>query len=216
MTDAAGVTASITESLRRDILSLAWTPGATVTESAVSLRYGVARPTAKHGIERLVAEGVLTREANRSARVPVLDRGDLVDLYDSRAVVERSALRRLAAIGSVPAAAVAANRSLAAAPDGPFAADDIAFHRALVGGQPSARLARMHAALMGEIELCIGQIDAHSLMSRAEIARQHDGILAAVVAGDPDLAERLVAEHIAAARDRLLAHWDATHADGAH
>ena len=39
-----------------------------VTEAAVSVRYGVARPTAKLAIERLVADGLLTRTANRAAR----------------------------------------------------------------------------------------------------------------------------------------------------
>ena len=208
---ASGITGSIVEALRSDILALVLQPGDSVTEAAVTARYGVARPTARQAIERLVAEGVLTREANKAARIPVLDRGDIVDLYDSRSVVERAALRRLAEIGSAPPAAVAANRALAATPTGPFAADDIAFHRALVGAQPNARLAAMHGALMGEIELCIGQIDAHSLMSRGEIAAQHSGILDAVVASDPDLAERLIAEHVAYARDRLLDHYDRTH-----
>ena len=58
---------------------------------------------------------------------------------------------------------------------------------------------------MGEIELCIGQVQAAQLLSSAEIARQHQGILDAITAGDADAAARLTRDHIVGARDRLLA-----------
>jgi DNA-binding FadR family transcriptional regulator len=64
----------------------------------------------------------------------------------------------------------------------------------------------MHELLMGEIELCIGQVQAANLISATEIARQHQGILDAITAGDPDAAARLTRDHIIGARDRLLTH----------
>ncbi|BDZ52162.1 hypothetical protein GCM10025867_44030 [Frondihabitans sucicola] len=67
----------------------------------------------------------------------------------------------------------------------------------------------MHESLMGEIELCIGQVQANALWPPADIAAQHAHILEAVVAGDPAVASRLVREHIQTSRDRLLAHVDA-------
>lgn len=205
---------TIADALRDDILATVIAPGAPVTEAAVAVRFGCARPTARAAIDRLVAEGVLLREAHRAARVPVLSRGDIAHVYDARSVVESAALDALARIGAVPPDAVAANRRLAAAPDDAgFARDDIAFHRALVAGQPNARLRRMHDSLMGEIELCIGQVDAHRLMSPRQIAGEHQGVLDAVVAGDPDAAAARVAAHIAGARDRILELWDSQHPD---
>ena len=110
----------------------------------------------------------------------------------------------------MPPDAIRHNRALAGAPDdAPFAADDIAFHRALVTAQSSPRLSRMHESLMGEIELCIGQVQANALWRPADIALQHAHILDAVVAGDAPRATRLVHEHIEGSRDRLLAHVDA-------
>ncbi|MBU1586408.1 MAG: FCD domain-containing protein, partial [Actinobacteria bacterium] len=94
---------------------------------------------------------------------------------------------------------------------GAFAAQDAAFHRALVSGSPSPRLARMHAALMGEIELCIGQVQAHDLMAGADVAAQHQRILDAVTAGDAIAAGDLARAHIDTAGAALLAHYDATH-----
>ena len=204
---------TIYNELRGRILSQADTSGTTFTESAVALEFGVARPTAKMAIERLVSDGLLRREAHQAARIPELSRDDIVDLFDNRIIVEAAALASLARGGTIPAPALDAHRILLAgvASDAPFAAHDIDFHRSLVTGQPSARLARMHAMLMGEIELCIGQVQANHLRTAKDVSEQHQGILDAVTAGDSALAERRTRDHIIESRDLLLAHFDLTH-----
>jgi DNA-binding GntR family transcriptional regulator len=204
---------SVSELLRASILDQRDLPGTTITESVVALRYGVARPTARLAIERLVSDGLLRREAHRAARVPELGRDDIVDLFANRATVEAAALRDLAERRLVPAAAFAAHQALRerAQSNASFAREDITFHRELIAGQSSPRLARMHALLMGEIELCIGQVQTHHLLTGSEVADQHQGILDAVLAGDPDRADRLTREHIDGSRERLLAHFDSIH-----
>ena len=199
---------TVYEELRSSIIAQDPAPGALVTEASVASRFGVSRPTAKVAIERLVAEGVLRREAHRAARVPVLTVDDIVDLFDNRALLEAAAVSRLASHGILPSDAIAANRSLleAASTGEPFADHDVAFHRALVAGQPSPRLTRLHELLLGEIELCIGQVQAARLITAAEVGAQHAGILDAVLAGDAALASHLIEEHIAGSRDRLIAH----------
>jgi DNA-binding GntR family transcriptional regulator len=201
---------AIFETLRARIIDQSEAPGSTLTESAVALRFGVARPTAKLALERLVAEGLLRREAHRAARVPQLDRADITDLFATRRLIESAAVASLAASGALPADALAAHRELlAVAPTGgAFAGADAAFHRALVAGSPSPRLARMHGALMGEIELCIGQVQAHHLLDVTDVAAQHQRILDAVIEGDPTAAAELTAAHIDAAGAALLAHYD--------
>ncbi len=210
---AATVPDVIVETLRARIIDQVEAPGAAITESAVALRFGVARPTARLAIERLVADGLLRREAHRAARVPELTRDDIVDLFATRQLLESAALGSLATAGTIPADALAAHRTLleAARLDGAFAATDADFHRSLVAGQSSPRLARLHASLMGEIELCIGQVQAHHLVGVADVAAQHQGILDAVTAGDADRAAALAADHVDQTRIALLAHYDATH-----
>ena len=204
MEPASVLPEAIYDELREGIIDQSYPPGTSITESAVALRFGVARPTAKMAIERLVTEGLLRRELHQSARVPQLDGDDIRDLFDNRAVIESAAV---AALTAVPPDAMTAHRALLAS-TGDFAQNDIAFHRALVAGQPSPRLARMHALLMGEIELCIGQVQAAHLFTSAEVAEQHQGILDAITAGEPARASDLTREHIAGSRDRLLAHVD--------
>lgn len=203
---------TIYDELRGGILSQVAAPGNTFTESALALRFGVSRPTAKLAIERLVAEGLLRRESHSAARIPELSREDIVDLFENRAIIEGAALSKLAAGGTIPAVALAAHRALQAGADidAPSAVLDIAFHRALVTGQASTRLMRMHSLLMGEIELCIGQVQANHLRTASDVSRQHQGILDAVTAGNSALAARLTREHIDESRERLLEHVDRT------
>jgi DNA-binding GntR family transcriptional regulator len=204
--------AAIYDELRGRILAQVDAPGTAFTESAIALRFGVARPTAKMAIERLVAEGLLRRESHSAARIPELSRDDILDLFESRAIIEGAALARLATGGTIPAEALAAHRAQQAGveSDEPYATLDIAFHRSLVTGQSSQRLIRMHSLLMGEIELCIGQVQAGRLRTASDVSRQHQGILDAVTAGDSVLAERLTREHIAESRERLLDRVDGT------
>lgn len=207
---------AVYEALRGRILSARIEPGDLVTETAIALEYGVARPTAKTALERLVVEGLLSRRAHKTARVPQLDRDDIIDLFENRATVESAAIAALAGVPTeprIPEAALKAHRQLLehARTDAVFALDDIAFHRALVAGQPSPRLAKMHALLMGEIELCIGQVQAHHLLTAHAVASQHQGILDAIEVGDATLAAQLTREHVAGTRERLLDLYDSTH-----
>ena len=126
---------AVYEALRESIVSLHDLPGTMLTETGVAARFGVARPTAKVALERLVAEGFLRREAHRAARVPQLTRDDIEDLYASRAVIEVAALGNLARGGSVPFEAESAHRELLAivrSGHPGFARADVNFHHALV------------------------------------------------------------------------------------
>ncbi|GHD82076.1 GntR family transcriptional regulator [Salinibacterium amurskyense] len=204
--NAAVLPETVAQKLRADIIAQRDAPGSAITESAVALRFGVARPTARIAIDRLVADGILRREAHRAARVPELSYDDVLDLFDTRSIVETAAMAALAEAGAIPAEALAAHRALTATDD--FAHHDIQSHRALVAGQPSSRLTRLHELLMGEVELCIGQVQSAQLITAHEVAEQHQGILDAITAGDAATAERLTRDHILGARDRLLTHLD--------
>lgn len=201
----------VVAALRDAIVSQELAPGTAVTEAHVSATYAVARPTARIAIDRLVADGLLAREPHHAARVRRLGREDIDDLFVSRAAIETAAVELLAATSTVPTEASAANRDLLAlAADAPYAARDLAFHRALVHGTTSTRLPRLHDLLMGEIELGIAQVEAHRLRSADEVAADHQSILDAIAAGDVERAGRLARAHVLSSRDRLVAHYDST------
>lgn len=211
-TDAAVRPDAVVAALHDEILSQRLAPGTAVTEAYVARTYSVARPTARIAIDRLVADGLLVREPHHAARVQRLGREDIDDLFVSRAAIEAAAVELLAATSTVPDEAREAHHGLLELPaGGSYAAQDLAFHRALVHSTSSTRLPRLHDLLMGEIELGIAQIDAHGLRSADEVVAEHRSILDAITAGDIEAAGRLARAHVLASRDRLIAHYDSTH-----
>ena len=138
------------------------------------------------------------REAGGAARIARPHRDDVIDLFDNRAMIEGAAIAKLGPRRHDP------RRPLSGAP-GPARTRP---HRRAVregrhrvppaAGDRSAQRAPdpMHARLMGEIELCIGQVQAQRLRSAREVAADHQGILDAVTAGDAELAARLIRTHI--------------------
>jgi DNA-binding GntR family transcriptional regulator len=199
---------ALVDALRKEVLSGELPPGATVTEHELASRWDVARPTAKAAIDRVVQSGILRRSANRSARVPLLSPADISDLYLSRIVFERAVVRSLAASRSLPEAATAALSALrdAIVTDSVLdsAAGDIGFHRALVEESGSPRLIRMFDTVAEEAHLCMAQEQRVSGVSGESSYSEHLAIADAVQAGDPDLAAKLMVDHLCAAAERLL------------
>ena len=202
-----GVVDAVTARLRSRILSGDIRSGAPLTEAAVSMAYGVARPSAKAAIEQLVASGLLARTAHRSARVVGIDPETVRDVYRTRARLESAALRELALSRTVPASAVAANEEIAAMPPGPDAATvdpDLRFHTALIDALESERTARMYRSVIDEVRLCMAQVQGRQLLDASAIAEQHAGILDAVAGGDGERAAELLHAHLSAAEQRLV------------
>lgn len=198
---------ALADSLRERVFT-ELAPGDSVGESEVARQYEVARPTAKAAIERLVQEGLLHRDAHRSARVPVLTAEEVTDLYFTRSCLESEVARRLASDGVVPQAAERCIRDMAEAKaDGPLSGlvePDIRFHRVLVDALESRRLSRVHGAMMGETRLCMAQVKAHHLLDPNVIIAEHTAILEAIADGDVDRAPMEVASHLDRACHALL------------
>lgn len=202
---------ALTSSLRTKVLDGQIDPGVGLGETDVATEYEVSRPTAKAAIAALVAEGLLRREAHRSAHVPNLSRTDVEDLFLVRTPLELEVVRLLAADRHpIPDAADSAVRDLARLPadarHSTFVEADLRFHRVLVEAVASPRLTRLYQALTGEIHLCM--VQSRYALGRDRIVAEHDGVLAAVRAGEVDHATSLMRVHLNGARDALAAQLD--------
>lgn len=205
----SSLTDALTQSVTERIVSGQIAPGEKVTEARLAGDYGVARPTARACLERLVVLGLLRRSVHKTAVVPVLTVQDIEDLFFSRETIEGTAVAELAQTSVVPAAAEAAQTAIEAAAAnedwrGQVAAD-IAFHVALVEGVGSDRLRRMHELIIGEVHLTMGLHEAHKVTSGRKVAAEHAKVLRAVRAGDGARAREALAAHLSAARDRVVA-----------
>jgi DNA-binding GntR family transcriptional regulator len=196
------------ESIRKRIVNGEIPQGEKLTEVRLATEYNVARPTAKAALERLTALGLLRRTAHKTAVVPVLDESEIRDLFFSRITIEKAAVSALAATGEVPADAARAQVAIEyAARDRLFENQvdaDIAFHTALVAAVGSRRLSRMHELIIGEVQLTMGQYQAHRKVDPSTVASEHAAVLEAIAAGDSAAAAERLAHHLEQAEGRLL------------
>ncbi|UFU07896.1 GntR family transcriptional regulator [Ruania halotolerans] len=205
----ASLTEALFESLRARIINGEIAPGERVTEQRVADEYGVARPTAKSCLERLTSLGLLRRVAHKSAVVPQLAAAEIADLFFSRETFEAAATAHLARNQRLPPEMTQAQTTMTQAADrGDFAEQvqaDIAFHWGLVHGLSSERLSRMYEMISGEIHLTMGQYAAHRRTTPSTVVSEHEAIMAAIRDGDEERACTALIEHLAHARDRVLA-----------
>jgi DNA-binding GntR family transcriptional regulator len=204
---AVSIVDAVAQDLRAKLFSGALTSSAQLTEADVAATYGVARPSAKAAIEKLVSEGLLLRGTHKTARVPSLTIEDVRDLYFTRTCIESEIARQLAILGRVPEGLTRVNRELRDAEPGSglAIADPVTkFHVALANELNSPRVSRLFTSLMGEMRLCMAQMQYRQLLSATVIAEEHERIIVAIKSRSPERAAAAMSEHLDRACNRLL------------
>jgi DNA-binding GntR family transcriptional regulator len=192
--------------LRELILDGELTPGSRLREAEFAERLGIARHSFRAATQILISEGMLHREPHRGVEVTVLDAADIVDVFRLRTALETEAVRIVIASKGVPDGARQAVDELSAVPDGAPWRDvvgpDMRFHRSVIDAAGSQRLRRAYAGVQAEIQLCMVQLRPH-YERPSEVAAEHTELLAAIVAGDPALADELFRRHLSDAVNNL-------------
>lgn len=197
----------VADRLREGILDGTFPPRTQLSEVALSQQLSVSRGPIREAMQRLLQEGLLRGERNRGVFVIELGASDARDIYLARSAVERSA----AAIVTAEATdedfvtLQAAVDKLAEAVDSNWvdlANLDLQFHLALVAAAASPRLDRMFRTLVAETQLCIARLEPF-YPGREEVVREHQEILDAIRARNPDEVDRLVAAHMDVSAARL-------------
>ena len=196
--------------LREQILDGQIQPGARLRETEFAERLGIARHSFRAATQILIAEGLLLREPNRGVQVPVLDPDDLIDVFRLRTALELEAVRLVMASGTVPEQAAASVRELSGIGDDAswraVVEPDMRFHQAIIDASGSARLVRAYSSVQSEILLCLVKLRPH-YHRPADVAAEHEELIAAMRAGDPDRAEELFRKHLTEAADNLTKAW---------
>jgi DNA-binding GntR family transcriptional regulator len=190
---------AVVASLRSRILDGEIVPGARLPEAELAADLGVARPTVREAIQTLCHEGLLVRERNRSAHIPLLTREEILDLFAVRIPLECLIVRMVLQRGAPLDPAREAMTVMEALPDdagwSKVVAADGAFHHALVSAVGSPRLERLYGALSGEIRLCVAQLRP-SWASPSAIGREHHEVLDVLETGDVAAAEARMTAHL--------------------
>src|SRR3954454_5534945 len=137
-------TEAVVVSLRARILDGKIEPGMRLPELDLAAEFGVARPTVRAAIQTLCHEGLLVRERNRSAHIPVLTNAEILDLFSVRIPLECLVVRAVVERGAARAPPREARAVMEALPNdarwSAVVAADAPFHRALVTAVGSPRL----------------------------------------------------------------------------
>ena len=176
-----------------------FTPGTQLREVELAAEYGVARPTVRAGLQKLALTGLLRREANRSAYVPVLSPEDIIDLFSTRALIETEAVRRLTKSRRSLRHAERSVRRLEGFSNearwSEVVEADLDFHRAVVAASESPRLLRLFELLEDEIRLAIAQLRP-AYASPGELAQEHRALLNAIETRATTKAVKLTQQHL--------------------
>ena len=197
----------LADRLRARILDGDLPPGRRLVERELVEDYDVARHTLRSALRRLEADGLVTVEPNRGARVARLEPQDLAELFALRLALEREAAHLALERGkgrlprSVHEAATRLDRTARRrnASWKEVAGAHRAVHEALVAAARAPRIERAYAALSTEMDLFLSQL--RPVWTRARLGPDHLALVRDLERDGPDV----LREHMALALRALHA-----------
>lgn len=190
---------AVRNALEADILSLHFAPGGKITEMELSSRYGVSRNTVREAIAHLLAQGLLTKVANKGIFVRRFTVADVQEIFHLRALLETEAVRTIISSSKLSSdlhsLVTALEQTDRQANWDIYVKNDIQFHTELVACAGSPRLSRLYDSILTEVKLCIYQTrDYVQVPSHPNTS--HRMILDAIQNQDEDTALKLLQQHI--------------------
>ncbi|WP_125130499.1 GntR family transcriptional regulator [Microbacterium sp. 10M-3C3] len=208
MTDATAVAdiddtarPDLTQRIREAILAAEFAPHQRLIEADLSERYDASRAAVRTALMNLAGEGLVERLPNRGARVRAITVEEAVEIVEVRigleTLVARKAAENLTPEGAATLAALRAEIERTAA-----AGDLVSYSRA---NQELDRLLRAYSG-HGTASTLLERLHAQSARHQfrlafapgraAQSAPEHVAIIDAVLAQDPDAAERATRDHL--------------------
>ncbi len=182
-------------------------PGGRVGQAELGEALGISRGSVREALRRLAGDGLVEFEVNRGFFVADLGLDRVIERLEARLLIEPS-IARLATERRTPELTATLRRSIEIQRAARSAAEahdaSRSFHLALARGTSNDALVRIFDSLwiadVGRRLLARRRAQPEWQQSHAD---EHDGIVAAVEAGDAELAERLMREHVGSA----WRHW---------
>lgn len=174
-------------------------PGDRLRETDVAARLSLSRTPVREAFRKLEADGIIEHRARIGAIIRTLDHAEVVELYEMRSVLERTAAE-LAARHAVPAeidVLVDLNAAIGAAIDNPAraAALNHDFHRGIYAATRNRFLLESTRALNNALML-LGPTTLADPDRLMLVCQQHTDIIAAIRAGDIAAAGAAATEHL--------------------
>ncbi|GAA4332945.1 GntR family transcriptional regulator [Pigmentiphaga soli] len=186
-------------------------PGTRLRETELAELLGLSRTPVREALGRLESEGLVANEPGRGLIVTELDHGMISELYVMREVLEGTAARLAARHASdveIATLREIADRDDALRGDAErLAANNRYFHETLYRCAHNRYLLKTLNSLQESMAL-LGPTTLEVPERAATSTGEHQEVVAALEARDPDLAEKLTREHIRASyKVRLSRLW---------
>jgi len=189
------------EHLKAAIVRLDLPPGRPLRESDIARQLGMSKTPVREAFVRLASDGLVDILPYRGAVVRGYDATDLREIFELREVVEGFAARQAAigltdSIRSLLEKNVKDSRLAASTHDHDKLSYLVSeFDRIVYDQTRNSRVRVLLEQLRGHIER-IGKLSEHIPGRLAKSVEQHTAIVEAILAEDPDEAERRMRSHI--------------------
>ncbi len=202
MRKASVVPSSVAERIRAAMLRGDFAPEQRLVEADLSDRFGASRGAVRNALQELAADGLVEMQRNKGARVRAVTLAEAIEITEARMVLEGLVARKAAErctdeelvglreIGTAMREAYTRSELLA------YSDLNARLHRRI------REIAR-HTTSANVIERLGAQVVRHQFRLSLQPGRpavslpQHERIIEAVIARDPDAAEQAMREHLA-------------------
>lgn len=218
--DARTLRQSVTEAIRQVILQGDLLPGAQVNQAQIAEQLGVSRGPVREALGQLEEEGLIKNVPYKGTFVTEITSDYITELYSIRRVIETFAARQ-AAIRATPEELqelrTLLDQMYATAERDDMAQMgtlDIRFHYLIISAAHHSMLLQMWKSIEMGVRRCLAL--RHRIYRRPiDVIGTHPDILAALEAGDAELASTILDAHIAEAGEYLLRSWAQAQTDEA-
>ena len=202
----------VVSELRTAILTGALPPSHRIKPEELAVQLGVSRMPIRQALSILEREGLVKTDRWRGTVVTPLDSALILDIYDLRGILERSVAATLAqkSFDSAPVRGIiAVGRQVTATGDITRTLElDLNFHTALYDAFGNRVLSDVIVGLWGHVRRVM-HAAVISAFYRTEIWDEHEAIVDAIDAHDPERAAIVAGEHIASASRVALRNLEA-------
>jgi len=211
---------SVTDAIRRLVMSRAFAPGQHLYEVALAGRLGVSRTPVRAALTALAQEGLLIYRPQRGYVVRSFGLKEVLDAYRVRAHLEGLACRLVAEAG-LPAAGADAMEAVLAEGDRilqcgclrdednePWRAMNDAFHQAILEASGNTSLIDVTRRTLALPFASARTVHWHDYDAIRGSHFLHHGIFKAICRREPERAEALMREHIWTATEIIAAQYE--------
>ena len=205
------VSESVYGQLREGILTGTFPPGSILRQEELAWRFGASRVPLREAMTRLEAEGLVVLRPRRGYAVPSLDRSEIHEIFELRAIVEEhlgSVAAKMRTADDLAMVAKALRGMKEANAQRPSRTDDwlnanTEFHACLLASAHRRHASRFAAMLRDQVEPYI-RIEIHLTKDVTQAEIEHHAMYEALEAGNARQLRRLCRQHCENTASRLI------------